>query len=81
VISASSDGDAVIEQLKLSSGSRMFVRTDPAGVAGPYVICGDKVIGFKYNRRDGRPGTSGSLTAVNRAKELIYPGLIAFNLK
>jgi outer membrane protein assembly factor BamB len=81
VMSASSDGDAVIEQLKLSSGSRMFVRTDPAGVAGPYVICGDKVIGFKYNRRDGRPGTSGSLTAVNRAKELIYPGLIAFNLK
>jgi outer membrane protein assembly factor BamB len=81
VMSASSDGDAVIEQLSLSSGKRMFVRKDAAGVAGPYVICGDKVIGFKYNRREGRPGTSGSLTAVNRAKELIYPGLIAFNLK
>ncbi|MFA6101083.1 MAG: PQQ-binding-like beta-propeller repeat protein [Victivallaceae bacterium] len=81
MMSASSDGDAVIEQLNLSTGKRMFVRKDAVGVAGPYVICGDKVIGLKYNRREGRPGTSGSTTAVSRHKELIYPGLVAFNLK
>ncbi len=46
----SNKGDTVVEQLDLSDGDRMFLRSDPIGIKSPIIVAGDKLIGMISDR-------------------------------
>jgi hypothetical protein len=70
----SNKGDTVVEQLDLSDGDRMFLRSDPIGIKSPIIVAGDKLIGM-ISDRGATPGM-----ASLKSRNVTYLGIAAFNL-
>ena len=68
-------GDTVVEQFNYETGKRLFQRSDPIAVTGPYVIIGDKLVCMIFER-----GATMSRSNMMSGK-VNYLGVAAFNLK